>query len=53
MPGLMFEERSAWIPAMNVDYHLAVDGLSMTMVVADGHHPAAGVAGLLGRRSVM
>jgi NADH-quinone oxidoreductase subunit M len=31
--GLMFEERSTWIPAMNVDYHLAVDGLSMTMVL--------------------
>ena len=31
--GLMFEERSAWIPAMNVDYHLAVDGLSITMVL--------------------
>ncbi len=31
--GLMFEERSAWIPAMNIDYHLAVDGLSITMVL--------------------
>ena len=31
--GLMFEERSAWIPAMNVDYHLAVDGLSVTMLL--------------------
>jgi len=31
--GLMFEERSTWIAAMNVDYHLAVDGLSMTMVL--------------------
>jgi len=31
--GMMFEERWPWIPAMNVDYHLAVDGLSMTMVL--------------------
>jgi len=31
--GMMFEERWQWIPAMNVDYHLGVDGLSMTMVL--------------------
>ncbi len=31
--GLMFEERFAWIPAINVDYRLAVDGLSVTMVL--------------------
>jgi NADH-quinone oxidoreductase subunit M len=31
--GLMFEERWPWIPALNVDYHLAVDGLSMTMLL--------------------
>ena len=31
--GLMFEERTAWIPAINVDYRLAVDGLSIAMVL--------------------
>ncbi len=31
--GLMFEERYAWVPAIHVDYHLAVDGLSVTMVL--------------------
>jgi NADH-quinone oxidoreductase subunit M len=31
--GLMFEERFAWIPAIHVDYRLAVDGLSVTMVL--------------------
>jgi NADH-quinone oxidoreductase subunit M len=31
--GLMFEERFVWIPAINVDYRLGVDGLSITMVV--------------------
>jgi NADH-quinone oxidoreductase subunit M len=31
--GLMFEERSAWIPSINVEYHLGVDGLSVTMVL--------------------
>ena len=31
--GMMFEERVPWIPALNVDYHLAVDGLSMAMVL--------------------
>ncbi len=31
--GLMFEERWTWIPALHVDYRLAVDGLSVTMVL--------------------
>jgi NADH-quinone oxidoreductase subunit M len=31
--GLMFEERWPWVSALNVDYRLAVDGLSMTMVL--------------------
>jgi NADH-quinone oxidoreductase subunit M len=31
--GLMFEERARWIAALNVDYRLAVDGLSVTMVL--------------------
>lgn len=31
--GLMFEERIPWITALNVDYRLAVDGLSVTMVL--------------------
>ncbi len=31
--GLMFEERFAWITALNVYYRLAVDGFSVTMVL--------------------
>ena len=31
--GLMFEERFAWIPSINVEYRLGVDGLSITMVL--------------------
>ena len=31
--ALMFEERFSWIRALNVDYRLGVDGLSMTMVL--------------------
>ncbi len=31
--GLVFEERWSWIPTLNVDYRLGVDGLSMTMVL--------------------
>ncbi len=31
--GLMFEERFPWIPSINVDYHLGVDGLSITMLM--------------------
>ena len=30
---LMFEERFTWIRALNVDYRLGVDGLSVTMVL--------------------
>lgn len=31
--ALMFEERFTWIRALNVDYRLGVDGLSVTMVL--------------------
>jgi NADH-quinone oxidoreductase subunit M len=31
--GLMFEERFVWIRLLHVDYRLAVDGLSITMVL--------------------
>ena len=31
--GFMFEERVPWIAALHVDYRLAVDGLSVTMVL--------------------
>jgi NADH-quinone oxidoreductase subunit M len=31
--GLMFEERFTWIAAIHVEYRLAVDGLSVTMVL--------------------
>ena len=31
--GVMFKEQFHWISALNVDYHLGVDGLSVTMVL--------------------
>ena len=31
--GVMFTEQFHWISALNVDYHLGVDGLSVTMVL--------------------
>ncbi|MDI7275456.1 MAG: proton-conducting transporter membrane subunit, partial [Anaerolineae bacterium] len=30
--GMQFVERAPWIPAINVNYHLAVDGISVPMV---------------------
>ena len=32
-PGMQFEELAAWIPQMNIWYHLGVDGISMPMVI--------------------
>jgi len=32
-PGLQFVERAAWIPAINAEYFLGVDGLGLSMVV--------------------
>ena len=32
-PGVQFQERLAWIPQLNVFYHLGVDGISLPMVV--------------------
>jgi len=31
--GMMFVERHTWIPTLHVDYHVGVDGLSVTMVL--------------------
>jgi NADH-quinone oxidoreductase subunit M len=31
--GLMFQEKWRWIPILNIDYHLGVDGLSITMLL--------------------
>ena len=31
--GMQFVETAGWIPSLNVDYHLGVDGLSITMVL--------------------
>ncbi len=33
IPGIQLEERYQWIPAINVSYHLGVDGLSMPLVL--------------------
>jgi NADH-quinone oxidoreductase subunit M len=31
--GYQFEERHPWIPTLNVDYHLGVDGISLLMLL--------------------
>lgn len=33
LAGLQFEERYAWIPALNTGYHLGVDGLGVLLVL--------------------
>ena len=32
-PGFQFEERAAWIPALNITYRMGVDGISMPLVL--------------------
>ncbi|HEX6120378.1 MAG TPA: NADH-quinone oxidoreductase subunit M [Dongiaceae bacterium] len=32
-PGFQFEERAEWIPALNIAYHMGVDGISMPLVL--------------------
>ncbi len=32
-PGFQFEERAEWIPALNIAYHMGVDGISMPFVL--------------------
>jgi NADH-quinone oxidoreductase subunit M len=32
-PGFQFEERADWIPALNIAYHMGVDGISMPFVL--------------------
>jgi NADH-quinone oxidoreductase subunit M len=32
-PGFQFVQRAAWIPAFNIEYHVGIDGISITMVV--------------------
>jgi NADH-quinone oxidoreductase subunit M len=32
-PGFQFVEKAAWIPQWNLNYHLAVDGISFLMVI--------------------
>src|SRR5664279_2819536 len=32
-PGMQFQERHAWIPSLNVEYRLGVDGLGLLMVL--------------------
>ena len=35
-PALQFVEKSAWIRALNVNYHLGLDGLSLVLVLLTG-----------------
>jgi NADH-quinone oxidoreductase subunit M len=32
-PGYQFEEFAAWIPSLNINYHLGIDGLSLFLVL--------------------
>ena len=48
--GLVFEERWSWIPTLNVDYRLGVDGLEHDHGPADGDRHPAGAAGALEAR---
>ncbi len=41
--GLAFEERYEWLPALGINYHIAVDGLSVPMVLLTGMVAVAGV----------
>ena len=36
LPTMQFQERLAWIPQLNIFYHLGVDGLSLPMIVLTG-----------------
>ncbi len=40
---LAFEERVPWLPALGIEYHLGVDGLSVPMVLLTGMVAVAGV----------
>lgn len=31
--GFQFEEFASWIPAMNVNYHMGIDGISMPLII--------------------
>ncbi len=33
VPGFQFVERASWIPLANIEYHMGVDGISITMVL--------------------
>ncbi len=32
-PGFQFEEKAEWLPPLNINYHMGVDGISMTFVL--------------------
>ena len=33
LPGMQLQEKTPWIDALNINYHVAVDGLSMPMIL--------------------
>jgi NADH-quinone oxidoreductase subunit M len=47
--GYQFVERHAWIPSLNVTYHLGLDGLSMLLVLLTGFVAPAGLLASQGR----
>jgi NADH-quinone oxidoreductase subunit M len=32
-PGFQFEERAAWVPGLNIGYHVGIDGISLFLVL--------------------
>jgi NADH-quinone oxidoreductase subunit M len=36
IPGYQFQEKAVWIPQLNVNYHMGVDGLSVPMIFLTG-----------------
>ncbi len=33
MPGMQFQDRLAWMPALHINYHVGVDGVSLPLVI--------------------
>ena len=42
--ALQFEERHAWIPALSIEYHLAIDGLGLLMLLLSAIVVPIGIA---------
>src|SRR5713226_5690269 len=41
--GIVVIKKIAWIPSLGINYHLAADGISLTLVVLTGFAAVAGI----------